>query len=726
MQRLLGLLGLTSLVVLTACFYTSNGFAVFLLIVCVALFALSLLFAKLRKEKTIPVGLITAIIAISVFLSYTHIYAEPLQRMYDNKKVSVTATQLSSEDYVNGFYTYKLKVTSVNGDNADFKMMLRSKVPFNSEPYDELSFPCELRVTSKNSDASKGIFLQTYLFDQVEFSVKEPERRPFTYHLINLRERLSTDLYMEMDYDTASFSSAVLLGDKYAVSPYLQGLLRTTGLSHIAVVSGLHLSIVTLICRKIFSKLFRNIIASGCLTIASVLVFAGLTGFGISVIRAAVMLIIYIVGTMVGRKGDSLNSIGCAALLLLCINPYAVGDVGMLLSFAATIGIVLWSKKLSVPAMDKLNTIPFFKLKAVNWLASLVVETLSCSICATLWTLPITILVYRGFSLVSLIANLLVVPLMTVVLFCIGACIAIHYIEFLSVLGDALSFVVALFYDYLLCVCGFLSELPFAYIYTTESYFYVWLAVSICLVTVALVMRRRFVNVLCILLSLLTVFSCSAVYRIFNKNSVFVHITDTGYGQSVVLESTDGYAVLSAAGTRSKSYLLNNKVRTLSAWGNDVLVDTGGYNSAEYCRNLVNEFDYEHILRYHNTNKSVDTLPYSEDETVFSRQYALDLWQKVHVELVPVGNIIIEYVHIGGSTLLLLPRGTDCEQIPKEFISADYLIADGKIKSAHLLEFDTLVVSDDEKSADESILPLFAKAKSVQTGLDIVLKIKIT
>ena len=88
MQRLLGLLGLTSLVVLTACFYTSNGFAVFLLIVCVALFALSLLFAKLRKEKTIPVGLITAIIAISVFLSYTHIYAEPLQRMYDNKKTN--------------------------------------------------------------------------------------------------------------------------------------------------------------------------------------------------------------------------------------------------------------------------------------------------------------------------------------------------------------------------------------------------------------------------------------------------------------------------------------------------------------------------------------------------------------------------------------------------------------------------------------------------------------
>ncbi len=726
MQRLLGLLGLTSLVVLTACFYTSNTFAVFFLVVCCALFVISLFFAGLRKEKTVPVALVTAIIAISVFLSYTHMYAEPLKRAYDNKKVHVTATQLSSEDYVNGFYTYKLKVIAINGRNADFKMMLRSKSPFYSDPFDEISFPCELSVTSKNSDASKSIFLQTYLFDEVDFSVKEPEKRPFLYHLINLRSRLSMDLYMEMDYDTASFSNAVFLGDRYAVSPYLQGLLRTTGLSHIAVVSGLHLSIITLICRKIFYKLFGNRIAAGCFTIISILLFVCLTGFGVSVIRAAFMLVIYIIGTMVGRKSDSLNSIGGAALLLVCMNPYAVGDVGMLLSFAATIGIVLWSKKISVPAMNKLNTIPFFRLKYINRFISLVVDTLSCSICATLWTLPITILVYRGFSLVSLVANLLVVPLMMVVLFCIGACIVVHYIEFLSVLGDALSFVVALFYDYLLCVCGFLSKLPFAYVYTTKSYFYIWLGVSLCLVITATVVRRRFVTILCILLSLLMVFSCSAVYRLINRNAVSVYITDTGYGQSVVLESTDGYAVISAAGTRSKAYILNNKVRTLSAWGNDVLVDTGGYNSAEYCRNLVNEFDYEHILRYHNTDKSVYTEPYSEDEMLFSEQYTLDLWQKVRVELVPVKNSVVEYVHIGESTVLILPRGADCEQIPKAFTRADYLVADGNLKSAHLLNFDTLIVSDDEESADESILPLFSKAKSVQTGLDVNLKIEIT
>ncbi len=725
MQRLLGLLGLTCLVVLTACFYTSNTAAMTFGIVCCGLFVISLLITGIRKDKTIPVALITAVVAVSVFLSYTFLYAEPLKMKYDNKKVSITATQLSEEVYVNGFYTYELRATSVGGEEENFKMMLRSKQPFYTEPYDEISFPCELRAISKGGYASKGIFLQTYLFDEVSYSAKEPDSRPLMYHIINLRSRFSMDLYMEMDYDTASFANAVFLGDRYAVSPELKGLLRSTGLSHIAVVSGLHLSIITFICRKIFYKLFGNRIVSGFFTILSILLFVSLTGFGISVIRAAVMLTIHTIGTMVGRKGDSLNSIGGAALLLLIMNPYAVGDIGMLLSFAATLGIVLWSKKLSVPIMDKLNGIRFFRFKFVNWLAKLVVETVSCSICATVWTLPITILAFKGFSLVSLVANLLVVPLMTVVLFCIGACIVVHYIEFLAVLGDVLSCVVAVFYDYLIWVCTFLGNLPFSYIYTTEPYYYIWLIVSMCLVVVASVVRRRYATILCILLSLLTVFSCSALYRLINRNVLSFHIIDTGYGQSVIARSTQGYAVLCAAGTRSKTYLLNDKVETLSAWGNDVLIDTGGYNSSEYCENLVNEFDYEHILRYHSIDKDFYPEPYSENEFTFSEHHTLELWHKARVEIIPLKKFVFEYVWVGDSTVLILPRGADCEQIPEVYASADYLIADGNIKSPELLSYETLVVSDDEESADESILYLMSKAKRVRTGSDIILKIDV-
>lgn len=724
MQRLLGLLGLTSLVVLTACFYTSSTVAMVLLLVFCVLFAVSLLISKIRKDKTIPVALITAIIAVSVFVSYTFMYAEPLMKEYDNKKVQICATQLSEEVYANGFYTYKLKVSSVSGEKADFKMMLRSKYPFYSKPFDEITFPCELRVSTKGADISKGIFLKSYLFDEVSVSVKEPESRPLAYHLINLRSKFSMDLYLEMDYETASFSNAVFLGDGYALSPELRGLLRSTGLSHIAVVSGLHLSIITVICRKIFYKLFGNRIITGSFTIISILIFVGLTGFGVSVIRSAVMLIIYTIGTMVGRKGDSLNSIGAAALLILSLNPYAVGDVGMLLSFAATLGIVLWSRKLSESVKQRLGNIPFFTKKFVRWLTNLVVETLSCSICATVWTLPITILVFKGFSLVSLVANLLVVPLMFVVLFCIGGCIAVHYIEFLSVLGDVLSFAVSAFYDYLVMICSFLQSLPFAYIYTTESYYYIWLALSVCLVIVASLIRKRFVIVLCVLLSLLTVFSCSAIYRLANRDALTLHITDTGYGKSVVLESTDGYAVLCAAGTRSKTYLLSNKVETLSAWGNDVLVDTGGYNSSDYCKNLVNEFDYEYILRYHNTNKNSNTELYSEDEVTFSKQHALSLWDKATVEIVPTGKFVFEYVYAGDSTVLILPRGADCAQIPVHYASADYLIADGKLKALEFLEFETLIVSDD-LSDDESVKHLVSKAENIKTGSDIVLKFHI-
>ncbi len=725
MKRLLGLLGLTCLVVLTACFYLGAAFSVYIGGTALLLFIVSLFIPGLRAEKTVPVALFTALLAVSVFLGYTNFYAEPVRNKYNEKEVTVTGTLVSEEVRTYGYYDYELKVKSVDGESADFAMVLHSGQPLYIEPYDEITFPCKLISTSRGDYASRKIFFQSYVYDDLDAKVDKPDSRPLMYHILSLRKNLRTSLYLEMDYDTASFSNAVLLGDKYAVSAQVKELFRLNGLSHIAVVSGLHLSIIAFICRRLFEKLFKNTIVSGAATIVAILFFAALTGFGVSVIRAAVMLCIYIIGTMLGRVADSLNSIGAAALVLLIANPYAVGDVGMLLSFAATLGIVLWCKKITVPVMCAIYSGPLGKSEILCDILKVVVETATCSICATIWTMPVAVFAFGGFSLVSVLTNLLVVPLMFVVLYCIILCVITHYIGFLSVLCDALSYMVSLYYNYVIAVCEFFSKLPFAYIYTDKLYFYIWIIISLILVFVASIVRRRFVNVLCVLLSLLFVFTSASIYRYTNRNTVSFYVPDTGSGLSVIIESNDGYAVVCAGGTKNRSYILSNKIDTLSPMGSNVLVDSNGRNSQIYCRNLADEFDYDKVLRYHNNRSdSFVTDEFAEDENSFSGIYNLNLWNKVQVTFIPVEEDVFEYITVGNESVLIIPRGADCENLPAEYRTADYLVADGRVSSADVLTFETLVIAWEEDE-DESLILLSRNAETVIKGSDVNFEIDI-
>lgn len=251
MKRLLALLGLTSLVVLTACFYLGETFAVILGVSAGLLFFLTMFIPFARKEGTYPVAFITAVIAVCMFLGYTNFYVNPI-KAYAKTTAEITAVQ---QDYVyhnNGYYNYILKVKSIAGKKVDTKMRLCSKQALFTEPYDELKFTADLSFTDNKSYYAQKIFLQAYFYSEEDVEVTKPDSKPLMYYIKSLRKDLSTALYLEMDYDTAAFSSAILLGDKNALEPDAKELLRSAGLSHIAVVSGLHLSIVGAIFAKIF------------------------------------------------------------------------------------------------------------------------------------------------------------------------------------------------------------------------------------------------------------------------------------------------------------------------------------------------------------------------------------------------------------------------------------------------------------------------------------------
>ena len=99
------------------------------------------------------------------------------------------------------------------------------------------------------------IYINAYTYENVE--VIEAEQRPLYFHFVKLRQHLRGALYSELHKDTADLASAVLLGDD-SFSDETYEALRRSGLTHMVVVSGLHLSILTMLYSKTFGKLTKN------------------------------------------------------------------------------------------------------------------------------------------------------------------------------------------------------------------------------------------------------------------------------------------------------------------------------------------------------------------------------------------------------------------------------------------------------------------------------------
>ena len=137
-----------------------------------------------------------------------------------------------------------------------------------------------------------------------------------------------------------------MLGDKDALDNDVLDNFRKTGTSYLIVVSGLHLSVALALVTKIIGRFTKRRIPLCVASIVVVIGFAALTGFNYSVIRAMIAVIIYQIGRVLLRKSDPLNSLGFAALAITITNPCAVGDLGLLMSFSATMGIILWSEKI--------------------------------------------------------------------------------------------------------------------------------------------------------------------------------------------------------------------------------------------------------------------------------------------------------------------------------------------------------------------------------------------
>ncbi len=209
--------------------------------------------------------------------------------------------------------------------------------------------------------------------------------------------------------DEGDLLAAVVLGDTSSLSDEVDNDFRNSGLSHLLVVSGLHMTILTAAIAAILrpGRLPRPL--STLLILAILWMFMLLVGFSHSVIRAGMMIHFLLIGRAFRFRADSRTSLSAALLLILLLNPYAVADVGFLLSFAATFGMIVLT-----PALEQIiGAIPL--CRRYGWLHQ-ALSVFCCPLAAIAFTAPILCLYFGRLTVLTPITNLLAVWPVTVLL----------------------------------------------------------------------------------------------------------------------------------------------------------------------------------------------------------------------------------------------------------------------------------------------------------------------
>ncbi len=232
-----------------------------------------------------------------------------------------------------------------------------------------------------------------------DLKILDPVKEVFANAILSIRKSIDERISKLHAPVAASLLKGLIVGDRSEISDETKTDFINTGVVHVLAVSGLHVAYILLIFLFVFGRF--SLVNRNILTIIGLFIFIFITGSTASVVRSAIMGMAVLVAIITNRSTNIFNSLALSALLILLFKPGDLFDPGLQLSFAAVISIVALT--------------PFFRRRIDslglkrNWLRKLLIFC-TVSLAAQIGTIPFTLIYFRKLSLISLIANIFVVP----------------------------------------------------------------------------------------------------------------------------------------------------------------------------------------------------------------------------------------------------------------------------------------------------------------------------
>ncbi len=276
--------------------------------------------------------------------------------------------------------------------------------------------------------------------------------------LFNLKKEFEGQLNKLVPEPMASFEAGLLTGSRKGIPEDLMQNFNLTGLTHIIAISGYNISLIIILISGLFKNVARNVKIP--IIIVFIVIFTLFVGASAAVVRASIMGVIAVIALWFGRQSQIMNALLMSAFVMTCMNPFTLlYDVGFQLSFLATMGLILTGNHLE----------KFFKFLPDSFGLR---EAFAMTFSAQIFALPVILYHFKRLSLISPVANVLVVPFIPFAMLFGFFGVIVSYLWF--DLGYVIIFPAWLVLKYIIKVTEVLANLPFAS-FETPWFTFLWL-----------------------------------------------------------------------------------------------------------------------------------------------------------------------------------------------------------------------------------------------------------
>lgn len=690
MKRLCSTIGLSYLTVLTVAFFLpptnpfclASGFAA-------AICGLILLLKRIKIGKTILiVGLTTVLAVCSLFLYQNNIY-RPVIDDYSDKEIYFKGYICDEIQIVGKTTVIPLQTEEIDGKQA----AVRIHLTMYAEEDDVEEFDCVegklLPYAHQNQNLiSKGCFLLASRFDGSELHATGEKHLSLYRFAVQVRLTCKHALTKLLNRDSSALCKAILLGDKTALRQSYRHDFERTGTSFLIVVSGFHLSVICWLIKLLLSHTRIPNLPACLILILAVISFAAVTGFPRSIIRAGIIVILTYSGEVIHRKSDGINSLGLAAIVLALPNPFIVGDVGVLLSFTSTLGIMLWAPAI-VGFLTRILHIRSLKGALFQKIALGFINLAAVSLSAALWVLPILALFFEQIPTLVILASIITSPLACLILILTIVTVILYTVPFLSMTVKPLTVILHMICDTLLHINASISSVPFASVQARAGYWWIWIAATAVLVAVGYIIHAQKKYIIVSVITSLSVLATGwSVQILTDSHPTEVYINQNYRGLTVSVSKNNRLSLIACGGNGIYN---ENVIDALYAKNNVInyLVIPNHVNYSSYGMLLEEQFDLQNIVIHEDYSNQI---PLDADFCMPNNsRVSLQLNSDTLDEVIHINHIMYQYLTIGNTTLLFVPHYGDISQLPEIYRTADYVIMDYVSYHAEALQCHVLL-----------------------------------
>ena len=515
----------------------TTGFAILILGLFLCMFILGILF-----EKRIKYSLFFLFVALGILLTLSNKtnLGEYINTRIECKGIIDTIVVTSSPNK-----KYIVKINSVNNNRlSSERLMLTLISEKDLKLGDIILFNGILKEGMENTNPklynyrlnllSQKIYTTMTIKDYQINIIKNEDH--FKYRI---KERFKNDIEnlftTYLNPSNSKLITSIILGESSYLEEDSLETYRELGLAHVMAISGLHIGIISGFLIYIFSRLGVKRKINIFLTLGIIWTYGFLVAYPPSILRASIMLSLLLYSSIIHEPYDWINTLSLACFLLLAINPYYLFNIGFQLSFVAAFSIVFFT--------------PYIKQVFYPYKGKLI-SSLSSLLAVNLGILPFQAYYFNRIGMLSIIANLILIPIFSIALILGFIMVASFYlVPFLNmIIGPALNFMLSLQE----MILGFIPSIVtkvYSPEFTTIILYFILLLIILRVIHIES-FKKPIVKTITLYLIFLIMINFIMIYR---DNSIELHFIDVGQGDSILIRTKAGDYLMDTGGSAVES-----------------------------------------------------------------------------------------------------------------------------------------------------------------------------